>query len=82
MPTNDHTFFALSGQDMQIPLTFAFLLDEVSQSDIKNKTLEIYNKGKQNSSSRASSSKGAVQSDKKSKSDAAAALSEVTDMFK
>lgn len=81
MPTHDHKFFALSGQDMQIPLTFAFLLDEMSKSDINNKTLEIYNQGKQTNSSRASSSKGAVKAEKAT-SDATAALNEVSDMFK
>jgi hypothetical protein len=63
-----------------MPLTFGYLLPEVTQNDIKARTLEVYNKAKEGSSS--STSKGSGKSSKVQSSEATAALNEVSDMFK
>ena len=67
-------------QDLQMPLTFGYLLDDDTQAKIKSKTSEVFNKTSMPASS--AKSPGASSSKSKSKqSDAAAALSEVSDMF-
>jgi len=71
-----------SPEDLQTPLTFAYLLPDEVQTDIKAKTLEVYNKGKQAGSSASSSTRPAARSDKAKSAEATAALAEVSDMFK